>query len=98
ILVVLFTPHIPYHIEAEIDGTSDHFIHVLESTCHTTLEHDNRIEIFTNGDRFYPAMLDVIRGARESVNLECYIFKKGEIAERFVEALCERAAAGVRVT
>ena len=23
IFVTLFTPHIPYHIEAEIDGTSD---------------------------------------------------------------------------
>jgi len=97
ILVVLFTPHIPYHIEAAIDGTSDHFIHVLESTCHTTLEHRNTIEIFTNGDRFYPAMLEAIRGARESIHLECYIFKPGEIGERLTAALCERAMAGVRV-
>jgi cardiolipin synthase len=43
-------------------------------------------------------MLDAIRGARETVNMECYIFKKGEIGERFIEALCERARAGVRVT
>ena len=30
--------------------------------------------------------------------MECYIFKKGEIADQFIEALCERARAGVRVT
>ena len=61
ILASLFTPHIPYHIEADVDATSDHFIHVLESTCQTHLEHGNRVEILTNGDRFYPAMLDAIR-------------------------------------
>jgi cardiolipin synthase A/B len=98
ILVVLFTPHIPYHIEAAIDGTSDHFIHVLESTCHTTLENHNKVDVFTNGDRFYPAMLDAIRGARETINLECYIFKKGDIGRQFVEALAERGRAGVRTT
>ena len=80
ILVVLFTPHIPYHVEAPIDPRSDHFIHVLESTCNTMLDRNNKIEILTNGTTFYPAMLDAIRGATETINLECYIFKKGEIA------------------
>ena len=98
ILVVLFTPAIPYHIEADIDSTSDHFIHVLESACQTTLENGNKIDILTNGTMFYPAMLEAIRSARETVNMECYIFKTGEIADRFIEALSERARAGVRVS
>jgi len=98
ILAMLFTPAIPYHLEAPIDPASDHFIHVLESTCHTTLEDDNIIEIFTNGTAFYPAMLDAIHCARETINLECYIFKDGEIGTRFVDALSERARAGVRVS
>jgi len=98
ILVLLFTPHIPYHIEMQVDGTSDHFIHVLESTCHTTLEQQNRVAIFTNGDHFYPAMLAAIAGATETINFECYIFKKGDIGQCFIDAFCERARAGVRVT
>ncbi|HMF94374.1 MAG TPA: phospholipase D-like domain-containing protein, partial [Vicinamibacterales bacterium] len=98
IVAVLFTPHIPYHIEAEIDARSDHFIHVLESTCATHLEAGNRVEIFTDGERFYPAMIDAIGRACETINLECYIFKTGEIGQAFVDALCERARAGVRVT
>jgi cardiolipin synthase len=98
IIALLFTPHVPYHIEAPIDASSDHFIHVLESTCQTHLEHGNRVEILTNGDAFYPVMLDAIRGARETVNMECYIFKKGVVGDAFIEALCERAKAGVRVT
>src|SRR5581483_6019003 len=98
IVAFLFTPHIPFHIESDVDATSDHFIHVLESTCQTHLEDGNRVEIFTNGDAFYPAMLDAIAQARETVNMECYIFKKSEIGDRFVEALSERARAGVRVS
>lgn len=98
ILAVLFTPHIPYHIEAFVDARSDHFVRVLEATCQTNLERGNRVEILTDGRTFYPAMLEAIRGARETVNMECYIFKKGEIGEQFIAALCERARAGVRVT
>jgi cardiolipin synthase len=98
ILVLLFAPHIPYHVEASVDPRSEHFIHVLESTCNTTMNQHNKIEILTNGTAFYPAMIDAIRAAKETVNLECYILKKGEVADRFVEALCDRAKAGVRVT
>jgi cardiolipin synthase len=98
VLALLFTPHIPYHIQADVDARSDHFVHVLESTLQCHLEHDNRVEILTNGDRFYPAMLDAIRQARETISMECYIFKRGTIGMQFIEALCERARAGVRVT
>jgi cardiolipin synthase A/B len=98
ILVALFAPHIPYHVGAPIDATSEHFVHMLESTCNTSLKRHNKIEIFTNGEAFYPAMLDAIRTAKESINIECYIFKKGEVAQRFIDALSERARAGVRVT
>jgi cardiolipin synthase A/B len=98
IVAFLFTPHIPYHIEEDIDATSDHFSHVLESICQTHLEHGNRVEVLTDGDAFYPAMLDAIHGARETINMEAYIFKRGAIADRFIAALCERAKAGVRVT
>src|SRR4051794_10650784 len=43
-------------------------------------------------------MLDAIASARETINMECYIFKTGEVGDRFVEALSERARNGVRVS
>jgi cardiolipin synthase len=98
VLVVLFTPHIPYHIERDVDAAGDHFVRVLESTCLTTLTTGNRVDVFTNGDAFYPAMLEAARSARETINMECYIFKTGRIGNQFVETLAERARAGVRVT
>jgi cardiolipin synthase len=94
----LFAPDVPYHIEREIDVASDHFVQVLEASCQTTLHEGNTIEILTDGVAFYPAMLEAIEGARETINLECYILRKGEIAGRLVDALVERGRAGVRVT
>src|SRR4030095_10987934 len=37
------------------------------------------------------------RPPNRSSNLEAYIFQKGEVARRFIEALTERARAGVSV-
>jgi cardiolipin synthase len=96
-LVVLFAPHIPYHLAGRLDSTTDHFVNVLEAICRTALHPGNRIEVFTNGTAFYPAMLEAIRHARESITMECYIFMKGEVADQFIEALAERGRAGVRV-
>ena len=97
ILVALFAPHIPYHLEGEVDVADNHFVQLLESTCQTSLRPGNKIEILTDGAAFYPAMLDAIRAATETINLECYIVRSGEVADRFVAALAERARAGVRV-
>jgi cardiolipin synthase len=98
LLVVLFAPHIPYYVAEPVDPCSVDFVRTLEATCNTSLSQQNRIEIFTNGNNFYPAMLDAIRGAEDTVNMECYIFRTGETADRFIEALSERSRAGVQVT
>jgi cardiolipin synthase len=98
VLVMLFAPNIPYCIQGTVDLSSDQFVHVLESTCLSAFKHGNKIDIFTNGPAFYPAMLEAIAGAKETVNMECYMFKRGEVAEKFVEALAARARDGVRVS
>jgi len=98
VLVVLFAPGIPYRVDTPADVSSDEFVHVLEASCGTTLEDGNRVDVLTNGPTFYPAMLEAIRSARETINMECYIFYKGETADRFIAALTERARAGVKVT
>jgi cardiolipin synthase len=98
VLVILFAPGIPYHVDAADDAASEAFVHALEASCGTTLEGGNRVDVLTNGPVFYPAMLEAIRHAGETINMECYIFHKGETADRFIEALTERARAGVKVT
>ena len=63
----------------------------------TELVSRNRTELLQNGDAAFAAMLAAIRGARESVNLEMYIFREGIVGTEFAQALSERARAGVEV-
>ena len=97
VLVILFTPRIDYHVTIPLRPDSDDFLHVIQSTCQTAVHHGNRVEIFTNGAQFYPAMRDAIRAAGSSVNLEAYIFTSGEVADVLIDAMVERARAGVEV-
>jgi cardiolipin synthase len=70
----------------------------LQSTCQAELHHGNQVTVYTNGAEFYPAMLEAIRNATRSVNMECYIFQPGRIADQFIEALSDRARKGLNVT
>jgi cardiolipin synthase A/B len=57
----------------------------------------NQVRDLQNGEEIFPAMLDAIASARETVAFETYIYWSGEIGTRFAEALAERARAGVEV-
>ena len=98
VLVFLFTPGINYHLSRRTSVHADDFLYTIQSTCQAALHHGNKVVIHTNGPEFYPAMLEAIRGATRSVNMECYIFQPGRIADQFIEALSDRARKGVNVT
>jgi cardiolipin synthase len=57
----------------------------------------NRVETLVNGDRIFPPMLQAIRQAKRTITFETYIYWSGEIGREFVDALSERARAGVKV-
>ncbi len=57
----------------------------------------NRVTALQNGDQIFPSMLEAIRGARESITFETYIYWSGNIGQQFSDALCNRAQAGVKV-
>jgi len=78
-------------------NNSDRFLQVVEALADAALNRTGDVEVLTNGVAFYPAALGAIRSATRSVNLEAYIFQKGAIARNYLEALAERARAGVRV-
>jgi cardiolipin synthase A/B len=98
VAVFLFTPGINYHLSRRSSVHDDNFLYTIQSTCQTALHHGNQVEIFTNGEQFYPAMIEAIRSATTSINMELYIFQPGTIADRFITALSERARSGVNVT
>lgn len=55
------------------------------------------VEIFTEGDALYDAMLQDIRSAQHAIRFETYIFEEAEVGEQFLQAFRDRAAQGVRV-
>jgi cardiolipin synthase A/B len=57
----------------------------------------NRIDLLHNGQGFFPAMLTAIRQAQSSINFEAFLFHSSQVGNQFIDALCERAQAGVRV-
>jgi cardiolipin synthase len=57
----------------------------------------NRVTALQNGDQIFPAMLGAISSAQQSIVFETYIYWSGDIGQKFSDALCERAQAGVKV-
>jgi cardiolipin synthase len=73
------------------------FRRALGSLLGPRLVEGNRVEVLVNGEQIFPAMLQAIRSAEKTITFETFIYWSGETGERFVEALCERAQAGVEV-
>jgi len=57
----------------------------------------NRLALLKDGPKTYEDWLAEISRAERWVHLENYIFRADEVGQRFAEALCEKAAEGVRV-
>jgi cardiolipin synthase A/B len=70
---------------------------MLARLCDTAVFRNSKIDVLTNGEVFYQAELQAIRAAKKSITLEAYIFQKGRVTKEFVQALAERARAGVKV-
>lgn len=69
----------------------------LSSVLGAPLVAHNRVVDLEDGDQIFPTMLAAIRGAQHSVNFEDYIYSSGRVSKKFVDALTERARAGVAV-
>jgi cardiolipin synthase len=99
LFLALFEPGLPYTISRAPAERLDsrEFLHVLSSLTHAAVRHYDNLEVLTNGEVYYEAELAAIRTAKRSINLEAYIFQKGEVTRRFIDALTDRARAGVKV-
>lgn len=57
----------------------------------------NQVDPLVNGDEAYPAMLEAIRGAENSVSLMSYIFDSDRVGEQFLDELVAARDRGVEV-
>ena len=70
---------------------------VSEAVTGLPLAGGNSIEILHNGEETFPAMLEAIDGARETVHLITYIFESNRTGRQFVDALARAVERGVEV-
>jgi cardiolipin synthase A/B len=99
LILALFEPGLDYKISTKSCDPieSEEFLCMLEALTDSKIHRRSSIEVLTNGEVYYEAELAAIREAQQSINLEAYIFQKGKVTRQFVEALTERARAGVQV-
>ncbi|HEX3235136.1 MAG TPA: phospholipase D-like domain-containing protein [Gemmatimonadales bacterium] len=100
VIGALFLPDWPepdYQKGFGLDTGTDDFIQAAAGFLNVPVLRGGEPTLMENGDAFYPAMLEAIRGARESVNFEVYIFVPDEVGREFLDAFKERARAGVEV-
>lgn len=69
----------------------------VELLTKTPLHRGHAVEIFACGDELYPRLWDDLRAARRSLTLQLYFVEPGRMADTLLDAVLDRAAAGVRV-
>jgi cardiolipin synthase len=97
--LAMFERGLPYTItrRPSVPLSSEDFLRILASLVGAEVHRGVRIEVLTDGEVYYESELLAIAAARHSVNLEAYIFEKGEVTRRFLAALVARAKEGVKV-
>ena len=100
VIGALFLPDWPsddFTIGFKADPGSERFVEWTSGYLNSPILQGGETTILQNGDAFFPAMLEAIRKAEDSVNFEVYIFEPDEIGRQFIDAFKERARAGVEV-
>lgn len=86
-----------YGLNYDFAIESAEFLTSISGSTDTPFLPGNKIEIYNNGDQFYPPMLDAINQARSSVTIEAYIYWAGEIGKKFAGALAAKRREGKSV-
>jgi len=90
----------PEELHRHLPGHTGHLnmlARVVRGVVGRPLLPSNRIEPLINGDEAFPAMLEAIRQARQTLSFCTYIFDRDEVGLAFARALGEAARRGVEV-
>src|SRR5215213_3989165 len=86
-----------YGLEHDFAIDSEEFLNTVVGATGTPFLAGNSLEVYNNGDEFYPAMLEAVERAEVSITIEAYIYWAGHIGGRFAKALAAKARAGLPV-
>lgn len=88
---------INYNVVQRYTTADPQFVYSMGNAFGQSFVGENQVTTLVDGEAIFPAMLEAIESAQKTITFETYIWMEGQVASRFVEALTERAAAGVRV-
>ena len=84
-----------YTLRGEVDVGEPNFLRACEALTGAPVSYGNDLDLLVNGDQIFPAYLDAIKAAEETVNLLTYAYWKGDVAIEVAECLTEKANGGV---
>ena len=76
---------------------SPEFLLSVAGAAGTPVRSGGTAKLLNNGVEIFPAILEAIRGAKQTVNFAAYIWEDGRASDQLFDALTERARAGVQV-
>ncbi|MBE5865893.1 MAG: cardiolipin synthase [Lachnospiraceae bacterium] len=82
--------------DTEIGGYTDLIMYNLE-TAGAVISGDNDIDIFTDGNEKFDALIEDIKRAEHFIHIQYYIIRNDVLMHRIVDALAQKAAEGVEV-
>lgn len=86
-----------FHVRVpDVDSFEEALPSIAGMTKAVILE-GNAAEILQNGDEFFPALLDSIARAQETIHFETYVWWSGDICDQVADAFAARAREGVKV-
>jgi cardiolipin synthase len=83
--------------EEQLSPAMLHHLALMQASGGTPLVAGNHVTLLNNGPASYAAMLAAIAHARQTINLETFIFADDTVGRRFADLLIERSRHGVKV-
>ena len=88
--------HSDPRMDVDCDDQLPDLLPSIAGLSHGSVIEGNAVEVLENG-HFFDVLIEHILQARCSVHFETYLWKDGLLSERIVQALCDRARAGLQV-
>ena len=96
-LFLIAQDHETLRVESPVAAGDARFAEYVASLVGSGVAVGDVYVVQRNGDEAYPPMLAAIEKAATRINFETYVFKNGEIGDRFADALANAAKRGVTV-
>ncbi len=88
---------VEHNIDRLYSSDDPQFVRSMSLLLGPPVTSGNRYRVLLNGDEIFPAMLEGIRSATQTITFETFIYWSGEIGAQFATALSEKARSGVAV-